>query len=78
MPGVRHTLVPLTIGMRVVIRHSIAGGPRGPWTDSLGELIAQDERVLVVRTRTGDARINRAAVVAAKPIPPPPKRILRP
>jgi len=74
VPSLRHTLAPLTVGARVVVRYSLAGDGSTPWTDALGVLIDQDDDTLVVTTRTGDVRIPRAAVVAAKPVPPAPIR----
>ncbi|HVV31084.1 MAG TPA: ferrous iron transport protein A [Mycobacteriales bacterium] len=74
MPGVRHTLVPLQVGTRVVLRYSLAGDGSPPWTDALGELVAQDDRTLTVATRSGPVVVARAALVAAKPVPPAPPR----
>ena len=60
------------VGRRVVVRHRI---PDGRATDVLGELVSLDGEALVVRDRHGvDHRIAPDAIVAAKPIPPPPAR----
>jgi ribosomal protein S18 acetylase RimI-like enzyme len=57
-------------GMRVVVRRSIGHGV----TDALGDLVAVDDETVSVRTRRGVETINRAAVVAAKEVPPKPAR----
>ena len=60
------------VGRRVVVRHRLADG-RG--TDVLGELVRLDAETLVVRDRHGiEHPIAQSAVIAAKPIPPPPRR----
>ncbi len=58
------------MGARVVVRYLIEDGARA--TDALGELVSRDDERLVVRTRGGEVAIALAAVVAAKPVPPPP------
>ncbi|MFX4272574.1 hypothetical protein ACQBAR_05275 [Propionibacteriaceae bacterium Y1685] len=69
---VRRRLGPEDLGKRVVVRHRL---PDGRGTDVLGELIAADEDVLVVRDRHGtDHRIAQTAIIAGKPIPPAPPR----
>jgi hypothetical protein len=75
--GARHILVPLTVGTRVVVRHSPAGDGTPPWSDLLGELLAQDASSLTVATARGPVTVARAAVVAAKPVPPAPTRRAR-
>lgn len=53
-------------GMRAVVRQRIEHGV----TDALGDLVAMDDDTVSIRTRTGLVVINRAAVVAAKEVPP--------
>lgn len=62
-------------GTRVVVRYLIEGGARA--TDALGELVSREPATLVVRTRAGPVRVPLDAVVAAKPVPPPPPRRVR-
>jgi len=57
-------------GMRVVVRRRIDHGV----TDALGEMAAIDAETVSVRTRHGLEIIERAAVVAAKEVPPRPVR----
>ena len=57
-------------GMRAVVRHRIEHGV----TDALGEIVAMDADTVSVLTRRGLERIDRAAVVAAKEVPPRPVR----
>lgn len=57
-------------GMRAVVRRRIDHGV----TDTLGELVALDAATVSVRTRRGLEIIDRAAVVAAKEVPPRPAR----
>ena len=58
-----------------MVRYSLAGDESPRWSDALGYLVAQDADDLVVDTRRhGEVRIARAAVVAAKTVPPPPVR----
>ncbi len=57
-------------GMRAVVRRRIHQGV----TDALGEVEAIDAETVSVRTRRGLERIERAAVVAAKEVPPKPSR----
>ncbi|HEY3502916.1 MAG TPA: GNAT family N-acetyltransferase [Actinocatenispora sp.] len=61
------------VGRRVVVRRVVGtadGRPR--YADTLGELVAADATHLVVRPDRGgpDARIARADITAAKPVPP--------
>lgn len=56
----------LRIGMRAVVRQRLEHG----FTDALGELVAMDAVTVSVATRGGVVVINRAAVVAAKEVPP--------
>ena len=53
-------------GMRAVVRRRIEHGV----TDALGEVVAIDADTVSVRTRLGLVVIERAAVVAAKEVPP--------
>ncbi|MCI3924845.1 GNAT family N-acetyltransferase [Paenibacillus sp. TRM 82003] len=61
----------LVVGARVVVRHRLADGSA---SDALGELVAAGEAELVVATRRGEVRVRRADVLAAKAVPPPPRR----
>lgn len=68
-----HALDTGHVGRRVVVRRvvdTIDGRPR--YADTLGELVAADATHLVVRPDRGgpDARIARADITAAKPVPP--------
>jgi len=56
--------------MRAVVRRRIEHGV----TDALGEIVAVDAETVSVRTRHGLEIIDRAAVVAAKEVPPQPAR----
>jgi GNAT superfamily N-acetyltransferase len=56
--------------MRAVVRRRIDHGV----TDALGDVVAIDAGTVSVRTRRGVEVINRAAVVAAKEVPPRPAR----
>lgn len=53
-------------GMRAVVRRRIEHGV----TDALGDIVAMDADTVSVRTRLGVQVIDRAAVVAAKEVPP--------
>jgi len=57
-------------GMRAVIRRRIDRGV----TDALGDVVSIDADTVSVRTRRGVETIERAAVVAAKEVPPKPAR----
>ncbi|WP_432488023.1 GNAT family N-acetyltransferase [Kineococcus sp. SYSU DK018] len=61
----------LVVGARVVVRHRL---PDGSASDALGELAVADGEELVVATRRGEVRVRRADVLAAKAVPPPPRR----
>ena len=65
------------VGARVVVRHRLDRPDPltgATLTDAVGELVADDGGVLVVRTRRGDVRVPRAEVTALKEIPPSPSR----
>jgi N-acetylglutamate synthase len=65
------------VGSRVVVRHRLERPDPltgATLTDAVGELVADDDGVLVVRTRRGDVRVPRAEVTALKEIPPSPSR----
>jgi hypothetical protein len=62
-------MVTLDTGARVVVRYIL---PSGQATDALGELLSQDERMLVVDGKRGIEEIPRGAVIAAKEVPPAP------
>lgn len=73
-PGWAPFLVP---GRRVVLRYRIdrASSPHGEgMTDALGVIESVDEQTVTVMTRRGPDRVARDAVIAAKPVPPPPRR----
>ena len=57
-------------GTRVVVRYRIEDG----LTDALGHLVACDAGACTVRTRQADVVIPLDLVVAAKEVPPAPKR----
>jgi len=57
-------------GRRVVVRYLL---PSGQATDALGELLSMDDETVVVDGKRGVERIARAAIVAAKEVPPPPE-----
>ena len=65
-----HPLDRLRVGMRAVVRHRLADG----LNDALGEVVALDESSVSVATRRGLQVVRRAAVVAAKEVPPAPSR----
>jgi ribosomal protein S18 acetylase RimI-like enzyme len=65
-----HPLDRLRVGMRAVVRHRLENG----LTDALGEVVALDETSVSVATRRGLQVVQRAAVVAAKEVPPAPSR----
>ena len=56
--------------MRAVVRHQIDHGV----TDALGDVVAIDLETISVQTRLGLVTVARAAVVAAKEVPPKPPR----
>ena len=56
-------------GHRVVVRYLL---PSGQATDALGELLEADAETVVVDGKRGVERIARAAIIAAKEVPPPP------
>lgn len=67
----------VAVGQRVVVRRFVGIGPEGrpQYTDLLGELVELDADRLTIRTENGtDHMVNRADVVAAKPVPPRPVR----
>ncbi|NIZ91346.1 GNAT family N-acetyltransferase [Kineococcus rubinsiae] len=61
----------LVVGARVVVRHRL---PDGSASDALGELLVVEPAELVVATRRGPVAVRRADVLAAKAVPPPPRR----
>jgi N-acetylglutamate synthase len=72
-------LGPHDIGHRVVVRRIIGVRAGRPFmTDALGTLISITDTELTVETRTGPVIISRAAVVAAKRVPPRPPRAPKP
>jgi N-acetylglutamate synthase len=63
------------VGHRVVVRHVVGSRAGRPiMTDVLGELISYGETQLTVRTRRGEVTVPTQNVVAAKRVPPPPRR----
>ena len=63
---------PADVGARVVVRRTL---PEGGFGDLLGELVRWDDEVVEVLDRHGAPhRVQRADVVAAKPVPDPPAR----
>jgi hypothetical protein len=68
-------LGPQDVGHRVVVRRIIGVRAGRPFmTDALGILVSLTDTELTVDTRTGPVTISRAAVVAAKRVPPKPAR----
>ena len=65
------------VGSRVVVRHRL-GAPDpltgATLTDAVGELVSDDDGILVVRTRRGEVRVPRTEVTALKEVPPSPSR----
>jgi N-acetylglutamate synthase len=65
------------VGSRVVVRHRL-GTPDpltgATLTDAVGELVSDDDGILVVRTRRGEVRVARSQVTALKEVPPSPSR----
>jgi ribosomal protein S18 acetylase RimI-like enzyme len=77
MPQVPSGLGPWCVGRRVVVRRTLPGstGPSGgpALTDLLGTLLEWGEHTLTVRAEDGATTvIQRADVVAGKPVPPRP------
>ena len=67
----------LSVGSRVVVRHRLDRADPltgATLTDVVGDLVAVDGTVLVVRTRRGEVRVPRALVTVVKEIPPTPSR----
>ena len=65
------------VGSRVVVRHRLERPDPltgATLSDAVGELVADDDGILVVRTRRGDVRVPRADVTALKEVPPSPSR----
>ncbi|MHA6629324.1 GNAT family N-acetyltransferase [Pseudonocardia sichuanensis] len=59
------------VGARVALRHRVGERDGRPlFTDAVGELAAAGPRAVVVRTRRGPVRVERAAVVAVRAVPP--------
>ncbi|WP_456298121.1 GNAT family N-acetyltransferase [Auraticoccus cholistanensis] len=59
------------VGERVSLRYRITG-PGPGLTDAVGDVLAVDGSGLLVRTRRGEVRVERSAVVAWRRVPPPP------
>ncbi len=67
----------LAVGSRVVVRHRLAvpdPATGATLTDVVGDLVALDEGSLTIDTRHGRRVVERAAVTAAKIVPPRPSR----
>ena len=65
------------VGSRVVVRHRLDRPDPltgATLTDVVGELVADDDGILVVRTRRGEVRVPRVEVTALKEVPPSPSR----
>ena len=65
------------LGRRVALRFRIApdGAPGPRFTDAVGELTTADSPdAVVVRTRSGEVRVERDTVVAVREVPPAPAR----
>ncbi|TLM75856.1 hypothetical protein [Pseudarthrobacter sp. NamB4] len=63
-------LLAAAAGTRVVVRYRIPDG----LTDALGHMVSCDASACTIRTRQADVVIQLADVVAAKAVPPAPKR----
>jgi N-acetylglutamate synthase len=63
------------VGARVSLRHRIGQREGRPlYSDAVGELSAAGADAVVVQTRRGPVRVERAAVVAVRAVPPAPPR----
>jgi ribosomal protein S18 acetylase RimI-like enzyme len=63
------------VGDRVSVRHLVGERDGRPlYSDAVGELSAADSAAVVVSTRRGPVRVERAAVVAVRAVPPAPPR----
>jgi N-acetylglutamate synthase len=63
------------LGVRVALRHRIGERDGRPlFTDAVGELAADGRGHVIVQTRRGPVRVERAAVVAVRAVPPAPQR----
>lgn len=60
-------------GTRVVIRYSLHDQPESA-TDALGYVSAKSDTQIVIATVRGLTTIALADVIAAKEVPPPPRR----
>ncbi len=68
----------LVVGGRVSVRYRLPEGASAGATDALGTLVERDEEHLTIETRRGPVRVTRADVIAAKDVPPAPRRRLPP
>jgi hypothetical protein len=57
------------LGVRVVARYLLADGRA---TDALGYIRSRDAEHVVIETKRGLQAVPLTAVIAAKPVPPPP------
>ena len=57
------------VGTRVVVRRRLPGGG---FSDVLGDLLANDDAGVLVRTRRGDVHVPAEEIYLGKPVPPPP------
>ncbi|MFF0147368.1 hypothetical protein ATK36_2128 [Amycolatopsis sulphurea] len=73
MPFPLNRLTELPLGTRVVVRYRVEGG----FTDALGPLRERDASTCTVETKRGLVVVPLDAVVAAKPVPPPPGKTAR-
>lgn len=67
-------------GERVVLRYRIDRrvSPHGEgMTDALGHIVRADRDTVTVMTRRGEDTVVRGLVIAARQVPPPPRRALR-
>jgi hypothetical protein len=60
-------------GTRVVIRYRLHNQPESA-TDALGYVSAKSDTQIVIATARGLTTIDLADVIAAKEVPPPPRR----
>jgi hypothetical protein len=67
----------LQVGTRVVVRYAIdrSASPHGEgMTDALGVIEAADADTVTVATKRGSDRVVRGLIIAARPVPDPPRR----
>ena len=71
MTTAAETIAGFAVGDRVVIRYGL---PDGRATDALGDVVAITGLTCTVRTKRGDDPVPIAAAIAARRVPPGPRR----